>query len=160
MDRAALDAALEAGLPCGGWCPRGRRAEDGPIGDRYPLRESESPDPAQRTRWNVRDSDATLVVSRCGVASPGTALTLTCARALERPVCVVDPRERDAVARIRRWLADCGVRVLNVAGPRESQAPGIYGQARSLLGAVLAAPLGEPLVQPDGGTSTDPRRCR
>ena len=62
VDRAALDAALALGMRCGGWCPAGRWAEDGPIDPRYPLRETPSGDPAQRTEWNVRDSDATLIL--------------------------------------------------------------------------------------------------
>ena len=62
-DRAALDFAIEYGLPHGGWCPRGRLAEDGPIDERYELTETPSHRYAQRTEWNVRDSDATVVFS-------------------------------------------------------------------------------------------------
>jgi len=39
-DRAGLDAAMALGIPVGGWCPRGRRAEDGPIPAIYPLTET------------------------------------------------------------------------------------------------------------------------
>ncbi|MCZ6552322.1 MAG: hypothetical protein O7A67_00850, partial [SAR324 cluster bacterium] len=74
VDRAALDAALATGLPCGGWCPRGRRAEDGPIHERYHLLETPSRRYAQRTEWNVRDSDGTLLLTR-REPSRGTALT-------------------------------------------------------------------------------------
>ena len=63
VDRAALDVALDAGLPCGGWCPRGRRAEDGPIVAQYPLMETDSPDYQMRTRRNVEDADATLILT-------------------------------------------------------------------------------------------------
>ena len=66
MDRAALDAALALGLPCGGWCPRGRLAEDGPIDPRYPLRETPSGDYRQRTEWNGRDADGTLRLTPYG----------------------------------------------------------------------------------------------
>src|SRR5215217_2323846 len=83
VDRAALDVALELGIECGGWCPAGRQAEDGPIDARYPLRETPSADPAQRTEWNVRDSDATLLLTT-GAASPGTELTREVARRLGR----------------------------------------------------------------------------
>src|SRR5947199_5509021 len=79
VDRAALDVALELGLPCGGWCPRGRRAEDGPIPAHYPLCETRSPIYPVRARWNVRDSDATLILTR-GRADRGTALTREPAR--------------------------------------------------------------------------------
>jgi len=64
VDRAALDVASELGLPCGGWCPQGRKAEDGPLVSRYPLKETPSADYFQRTEWNVRDSDGTLVLTR------------------------------------------------------------------------------------------------
>src|SRR3989442_8006923 len=74
VDRAALDTALALGLTCGGWCPRGRRAEDGPLPARYPLRETPSASYPERTEWNVRDSDGTLVLHH-GRLRGGTALT-------------------------------------------------------------------------------------
>ena len=135
VDRAALDAALARGVPVGGWCPAGRWAEDGPVPDRYPLRETGTADPAERTRLNVRDSDATLVLAPGPVAG-GTALTVEAARALGRPVLVVPPRP-DAVGGAVAWVGRGGVAVLNVAGPRESEAPGVYDAALAFVGAVL-----------------------
>ena len=70
VDRAALDVAIALGFAHGGWCPAGRLAEDGPIDARYPLRETPSADPSQRTEWNVRDSDATLVLTGAGARPP------------------------------------------------------------------------------------------
>jgi hypothetical protein len=137
VDRAALDAARAAGLPCGGWCPRGRRAEDGAIPADYPLRETPTEDYAQRTEWNVRDSGATLVLVR-GRTGPGTAFTIDRARRLGRPLLVVDLREEPDPAAARRWIADGAVGVLNVAGPRESQDPGIGAAARAFLDEVFA----------------------
>src|SRR5947209_13063019 len=84
VDRAALDVALELGLPCGGWCPRGRRAEDGPLPARYPLTETSWEGYPQRTRWNVRDSDGTLILTR-GQPDRGTALTIKLAQRLGKP---------------------------------------------------------------------------
>ena len=122
VDRAALDAALACEIPVGGWCPRGRGAEDGLIPDRYPLRETPDSEPAQRTAWNVRDSDATLILHR-GPLSGGTALTAELARRYRRPLLQVDletGRPTAALAaEIRSWLQGQGARVLNVAGPRE-----------------------------------------
>jgi hypothetical protein len=132
VDRAALDAALASGLACGGWCPRGRKAEDGPIDPAYPLRETPSEDYAQRTEWNVRDSDGTLVLVR-GRPSGGTAFTIDVARKLERPLLVVDLRDDPGPAAARGWIESEGVAVLNVAGPRESQQPGIGAEARAFL---------------------------
>jgi hypothetical protein len=136
VDRAALDAARELGFLCGGWCPRGRRAEDGPIPAGYPLRETPSEDYAQRTEWNVRDSDGTLVLTR-GRPTGGTALTLALARRLGRPLLVLDLDARPEPRAVRAWSEAEGVATLNVAGPRESQQPGIHAQARRFLVGVL-----------------------
>jgi hypothetical protein len=135
VDRAALDLALELGLPCGGWCPRGRRAEDGPLPERYPLRETSSPAYPQRTAGNVRDSDATLILTR-GEPDPGTALTARLAARYGRPHLIVDLAKSPDAARVRAWLDENQIRVLNVAGPRESAKPGIYAQAKEFLRAV------------------------
>ncbi len=136
VDRAALDAARSAGLPCGGSCPRGRWAEDGPIPARYPLVETDSADPSVRTERNVRDADATLILAR-GPLTGGTAPTRACAVRLGRALRVVDLAGAADVAATRAWLEAEDVRVLNVAGPRESGAPGIYDEARTFLGALL-----------------------
>ena len=103
VDRAALDVALMLGIPCGGWCPKGRLAEDGVIPPHYPLRESDSRDYAYRTRLNVRDSDGTLILHR-GVLNGGTALTLRCARELGRPVFVVDLEHPPELNTVHAWL--------------------------------------------------------
>jgi len=137
VDRAALDAALSLGLPCGGWCPRGRKAEDGPIDSRYPLVETASEDYAERTRENVRDSDGTLVLTR-GRPSGGTALTISLARKAGRPLLVLDLRRDPDPVEVPRWARAHDVSVLNVAGPRESQRPGIQGEARRFLEKALA----------------------
>src|SRR5262245_50786528 len=80
-DRAALDVALELGLPCGGWCPRGRLAEDGPIASKYPLQETQSRDYPPRTKRNVQDSDGTLILT-WGNPDRGTILTAKLAQEL------------------------------------------------------------------------------
>ncbi len=136
MDRAALDAALTLGVPCGGWCPSGRLAEDGPIDPRYPLRETPTADYPQRTEWNVRDSDGTLVLTR-GRPSGGTALTIALARRHGRPVLVLDLAQGPDPAEVRVWAEAAEISVLNVAGPRESQHPGIQDEARRLLEEAL-----------------------
>jgi hypothetical protein len=136
VDRAALDVALERNIPCAGWCPLGRRAEDGPLPDRYPLRETESGDYRQRTAWNVRDSDATLILNQ-GELVGGTALTRECAESCNRPCLVLTLGDADTVDSARQWLAKHGVRVLNIAGPRESKRPGIYRSAVSFLDRLL-----------------------
>ena len=137
VDRAALDVALSRGLPCGGWCPKGRKAEDGALDERYPLRETPSEEYAQRTTWNVRDSDGTLILTR-GELTGGTSQTLDDARQLNKPHLVVDLTRPLPVEAVRGWLRTSNIRVLNVAGPRESKDPGIYQAARQFLQALLA----------------------
>jgi hypothetical protein len=143
VDRAALDVALELAIPCGGWCPRGRRAEDGPIPESYPLRETPSASYPERTAWNVRDSDGTLVVTR-GRPRGGTALTVSLARRAGKPVMVANLEGGVDAADIRAFLLEHRIRVLNVAGPRESEAPGIHDGAAALLRAVLSESESEP----------------
>jgi hypothetical protein len=138
VDRAALDTALALGLPCGGWCPRGRRAEDGPLPARYPLRETPSAAYPERTEWNVRDSDGTLVLHR-GRPRGGTALTLRLARAHGRPALAVDLGAAPSAGAVREWLSRERIHRLNVAGPRESEHPGIHAEAARFLREVLGA---------------------
>ncbi|ROR35013.1 YpsA SLOG family protein [Inmirania thermothiophila] len=139
VDRAALDVALALGLPAGGWCPAGRRAEDGPIPARYPLRETPSADYAQRTAWNVRDSDATLILHR-GPLAGGTRLTRELAERHGRPCLCIDLAAVPDPAAVRRWLTAHGVGSLNVAGPRETQSPGIGAEAAAFLRRLLLDP--------------------
>ncbi len=136
VDRAALDIALKRGIPCGGWCPLGRRAEDGRLADSYPVTETESEDYRQRTEWNVRDSDATLILNQ-GPLQGGTALTQNCAERYRRPCMVLALDEQDACDRARGWLTENGVQVLNIAGPRESKQPGIYRRTLFFLDRLL-----------------------
>ena len=146
-DRAALDVAIRLGIPYGGWCPRGGRAEDLPdppgLLSAYPeLVETPTTDPSVRTEWNVRDSDATLLLTeRPDSLSGGTALTRGLAVRLERPFLVTSTAE---VETVRSWLHELREQaarpvVLNVAGPRESKEPGLYAAASRLLEQVLAS---------------------
>ena len=139
VDRAALNFALRHGYGHGGWCPRGRRAEDEVIPDAYQLREAATPDYGERTEKNVTDSDATLIVVREKALSGGTAFTQTCAQQHRRPVLVVcegDGLAQGATA-LSEFLKQNQVRTLNVAGPRESQAPGLGKFVAELLEAAL-----------------------
>jgi len=149
VDRAALDAALRHGVPCGGWCPAGRRAEDGPIADTYPLTETSGSNYAQRTRVNVRDSDATLVLLATDVdeAGPGTRLTIRAAEAAGRPLFIARIEAGEAppgtLEDVIGWIGAHHVSVLNIAGPRESGCPGIYDAAYRFVSRLLTA-LGAP----------------
>lgn len=137
VDRGALDAAIELGIAHGGWCPRGRLAEDGTIPSRYALTESGSTEYRVRTERNVRDSDATLILYR-GELKGGTALTRELAERHGRPCLVVDLDHPPDVDAIRRWIVASRADTLNVAGPRESQSPGISARAADLLRRLFA----------------------
>ncbi len=132
VDRAALDAALALGIPHGGFCPRGRRAEDGPIPGRYRLREMETPGYAARTRRNIALADATLVLS-LGALTRGSALTLRTARLLNKPHLAVRLDDPGAMEAARDWLARQGPVIINVAGSSESKRPGIHTAALRFL---------------------------
>ena len=164
VDRAGLDAAIALGIDHGGWCPRGRRAEDGRIPDSYQLKETPQRDYSVRTEQNVVESDGTLILYRRRL-SGGTALTFRLAQKHNRPCCRIDLEEsgyfsvKDGESELTeldlrqhsfwefgaedsrqlagqtflQWLTDHQIGVLNVAGPRESSAPGIAGQAKDFI---------------------------
>jgi len=135
-DVAALDVALRHGFPHGGWCPQGRRSLDGRIPDRYLLTETPSANYLQRTQWNVRDSDGTVVFTCESEPTGGSLRTIDFARKLGRP-CLHLARKScsyDSPAlRLQRFIETFGIRILNVAGSRESKAPGIYQWVSSVI---------------------------
>jgi len=128
--------ALELGIPCGGWCPKGRRAEDGRIPDHYPLQEASSSEYPFRTQLNVEDSDGTLILSS-GSPAGGTALTIKLAKKLKKPYLLVDLSQEGDSRKVLGWLKDHHIQILNVAGPREGEAPGIHDRAAAFLREVL-----------------------
>ena len=144
VDRGALDAALERGFPCGGWCPAGRLAEDGPLPARYPLKALPGGTYADRTIANVRDSDATLILTS-GALEGGTRLTRACCEQVGRPVITLEfPPEKEPTAsvesglpRLRSFLSETAAQTLNVAGPRASEWPDGYRAGRSLVTRLL-----------------------
>jgi predicted Rossmann-fold nucleotide-binding protein len=143
VDQAALRAARDAGLQVGGWCPPERECEAGAIPADFPLKETErecspnAPDVprSQRTEWNVRDSDGTLVIR--GGAATGVEWTIECAGRYKRPLLVCDVDDAGATDAISRWLAANGIGTLNVAGPAESTSPGIGNLACTVLRRVF-----------------------
>jgi hypothetical protein len=140
VDRAALDVAMELGLPTGGWVPNGRIAEDGRIPDAYlNLRETDTAEYSHRTFLNVRDSDATLLLSH-GPLTGGSLFTMETATKLGRPSLHVDltgKSDKDAAREVQQWLTAVAARVLNVAGPRASGDPTIGARAAGVLRMVL-----------------------
>ena len=137
-DRAALDFALAHSIPHGGWCPHGRLAEDGPIPARYQLTETPDSDYAQRSEWNVRDSDGTVVFSLAPSLAGGSRYAAAIARQYRKP-CLHLSRDRDAGAagaKLRAFLLKHQIKTLNVAGPRHSQEPEVARFVREVLAEV------------------------
>lgn len=137
-DRAGVDAAIESGLEYGGWIPRGRKAEDGPISKTYAdFREMSFGSYPERTKQNVIDSDGTLIFGY-GKLTTGSALTLRLARQYEKPFLHIDlDIETDPADRIRKWVRDHHIKVLNVAGRKLSKAPHIYDAVKTIMKKVL-----------------------
>lgn len=133
-DRAGLDAAMKVNIAIGGWCPAGRRAEDGVVPDCYVLEETPSRNYAVRTRRNVHDSDGTLILN-LGELDGGTKKTIDYAAKIGKPCLIVqfDNTKHPRPAAIKKWLHKHYIRTLNIAGPRESKRPGIYRQSSTLL---------------------------
>ena len=147
-DRGALDAALARGVPIGGWVPAGRRAEDGSVPDLYMnagLVETRSPSYLVRTELNVKDTDATLILTFTveGAITGGTKRTAEFAQKHGKPCrfCLVKPGEVDPVQleAALKFVRDNHVEVLNVAGPRESKQPGLQAAVARFVGALLEA---------------------
>jgi hypothetical protein len=139
-DRAALDFAIAHHIKHGGWCPAGRKAEDGVIDSRYQLEETPSKSYSQRTKWNVRDSDGTVVFTISDRLQSGSRTTVQFARKLGKPwlhLAANRPRVDHAVI-LRRFIGQNGIRSLNVAGPRKSDEPEIGKFVTATLRRVLA----------------------
>jgi len=137
VDRAGLDAALKAGIPIGGYCPKGRRSEDGTIPDIYPLQELNSPDYSVRTEKNVVESDGTLILNK-GELSSGTKRTHEYTTKHLKPCLIIQLEEPIEPAHVLRWIEGQQITTLNIAGPRESKYPeGIYNEASSYFEQLL-----------------------
>lgn len=139
VDRAALDAALEQGVPCEGWCPQDRMAEDGPIAARYPLKPLAEGGYAERTLRNVVDSDGT-VIFQFGRMDRGTELTYMLCAERNKPYCLIEAAKTPpwrAVEILSAFVSKYRIGTLNVAGPRASQHPEAYPYTLHAIGHLL-----------------------
>ena len=134
VDRAALDFALQYEISCGGWCPKGRLAEDGVIDQKYPLKEAPDSSYFTRTNLNVRDSDGTLILYQ-GKMDEGTKLTHEFAEQLDKPIVLIEITNNHDIniQKARFWIKSNQIKILNIAGPRESNCKGIYDKAIEFL---------------------------
>ncbi len=138
-DRAALDAAIARGIPHGGWCPKGRLAEDGRIPDRYDLIETEGASYLARTERNVKRSDGTTILT-IGELTSGSLRTAEFARRHKKPwlhLRLDGMGDADAAKRLRAFAGQHDIRTLNVAGSRASTEPELYDRCHAILEMVL-----------------------
>ena len=139
VDRAALDAAIRMGIPYGGWIPKGRRTEDGPLPEIYKLEEMPTESYSERTEKNVVESDGTLIISR-GTPTGGTDYTRRMALKNGKQMLHIDlamhQNPRDAASLVSSWLDMNKIETLNVAGPRASKDPAVYLEALSILALI------------------------
>lgn len=132
VDRAALDFALENNIQCGGYCPKGRRADDGPISPNYPLIETKTTLYPERTKMNILESEGTLIIYKTKF-DRGTGLTLKLCKELKKPYFIVKIDPGYGIKECLSWLNDHIILILNIAGPRESSEPGIYSETKKFL---------------------------
>lgn len=138
-DRAALDVAIKLEIPYGGWIPKGRKAEDGTLPEKYQLKEMSSPSYKVRTEQNVIDSDGTLIISH-GELAGGSAVTQSFAKKHKKPCLHIDLNiisSFQAANEINDWILNNYIKILNVAGPRASKDPEIYKAASDILEAAI-----------------------
>jgi len=139
-DRAGLDVAIRWGFPHGGWCPKGRKAEDGNIGGQYQLVETPSASYLQRTEWNVRDSDATVIFTISSQLSGGSKRTAEFATKHCKPWIHLARQAatyEDPTLILRRFVEENSVRELNIAGTRGSKEPQVWRFAYETLEAAF-----------------------
>jgi len=135
VDRAALDAALESGIEAGGWCPEGRKAEDGAIPKKYPVQVLKNAGYLQRTQKNAVNSDGTVIIY-FGYPTGGTEQTIFFCIKEKKPYVLIDADEftiESASAKIFSFIEKYSISTLNVAGPRASSEPRAYDFAKKVI---------------------------
>lgn len=132
VDRAALDFSIQHHIKCGGWCPKNRWAEDGKIDLKYPLTETAEKEPVYRTIKNIQMADGTLLIYK-GTLDSGCIQTLYHAKKMDLPILCIDLSQKHSTNSIEKWIRSNKIITLNIAGPRESNSPGIYQQSLMFL---------------------------
>lgn len=139
-DRAALDVAIELNIAHRGWCPKGRIAEDGIIPEKYHLQETETGDYSERTKLNIRDTEGTIIFvpSTPIKVTDGTMLTIKEVYERKKPHLIIDVSQNKNINNLmEKWVAKNNIKILNVAGSRESQHPSIYEEVKEILRQAL-----------------------
>jgi len=138
VDRAGLDAAIECNFPHGGWCPKGRIAEDGVLEKKYNLQETKSKNYTIRTEQNVIDSDGTLIFVNKKIEG-GTLNTANYCKKHLKPLEIVNIELQIDLERIKNWIINNEILILNIAGPRASKQPDIYLTTKKIIGNLILA---------------------
>jgi putative molybdenum carrier protein len=136
VDRAALDAALTLGIHCGGFCPKGRKSEDGTIPEKYPLVETRSDNYSERTERNVKTADGTMILI-AGNPDRGTQLTIDLCRRHNKSCLVINLNDGKDRVELKSWIKKNKIGVINIAGNRERISPGIHDKAYRFLMEIL-----------------------
>ncbi len=136
VERAALDVALQNDIACGGWCPKGRRAEDGVVEEKYPVVECDSPSATKVIELNVRDSDGTLLLGWGELAGSNLKVVAIAAR-MKRPVFYADLKKNPKIEDAEAWATKFNTKVLNVSGPKPSEVINAYDEASLFLRQLL-----------------------
>jgi predicted Rossmann-fold nucleotide-binding protein len=140
VDRAAHDAARKSNIPQGGWCPKERKAEDGVIPDQYNLKETPTTVYEERTEWNARDSDGTLIIVK-DEPMGGTFYTIEMAKKHNKPFFLFELNKEKNLDKVAEWVLENRIQKLNIAGPRASQTEGIYDMAYKAVDDLLTHKL-------------------
>jgi Circularly permutated YpsA SLOG family len=138
-DIAALDVAIKFNIDHGGWIPKGRQTENGPLPMKYQLNEMDTIDYKERTKQNIKDSQGTVIISR-GKLNGGSRLTQVYAKSIGKPNCYIDLlkcEEFEAAIILKSFIEKNKIQILNVAGPRLSNHPGIYMDVKIILETML-----------------------
>jgi hypothetical protein len=138
-DQGALDAAIEAGLAHGGWIPKGRKTEAGPLPRKYRLKEMKTENNPRRTEMNIFEAHGTLIITR-GKLIGGSALTRQVAKKHGFPCLHIDldrALPAEAVCNAKAWVDQYKIKVLHVAGPQESNSPGIHDIAFDIVSRII-----------------------
>ncbi len=136
VERAALDVAIATEIDCGGWCAKGRMAEDGPLDAKYPVVETNTMSATKSSEANIRDSDGTLLLVWGKMAGP-TLKTAAIAARLNKSLFIANMSENPSVGEIEAWATKSKIKVLNVAGQKASEVPDAYNKAFKFLKVVL-----------------------